>query len=83
MKTNWKETLVCNRSSVSDFAWRDQRKPLEQGAQIFNESSSHLITLGVGRVIWCRVNADDPQIPVANLQNVVGMANWRTGIVHP
>ena len=43
----------------------------------------HLRILGITIVIWSNIDTQDTQILEATVQNLVAIAIWRLGFVHP
>jgi hypothetical protein len=55
-----------------------------RGAQISQQSRSHLKILGARRVTETKFHTEDPQILGVTVQTVVATATWRLGfVVHP
>jgi hypothetical protein len=53
------------------------------GPQIFHKSSSHLKIPGARMVTSSKFHTDNPKILGATVQNLVAMAIWQPGSVHP
>ena len=56
---------------------------LEQGWKTFQKSRSHLKILDARRVTCSMYHTQNPKILGASVQNLVALATWRQGFVHP